>query len=137
MDAMKIEDQYLDVLQNIESSIVSVYQARPELTDWDVEAALEALVQFYHAETRQKPADLRQLAGNQAEVLQAARVMCEWRLGRARMFDERDQPIGAPVKPLTAAEIVACLKRLRKSVQFWSKSGGRQGYLNYIVNFVQ
>lgn len=35
------------------------------------------------------------------------------------------------------AEIVACLKRLRKSVQFWTKSGGRQGYLNYIVEFLR
>jgi hypothetical protein len=133
---MKVEEQFEDVLQNIESGIVQVYHAHPELVDWDVEAALEALLQFYHAEARQKPADLRRLAGNQAEVLQAARVMCEWRLGRARMFDERDQPIGSPVKPLTAAEIVACLKRLRKSVQFWGKAGGRQGYLNYIVNLV-
>ena len=134
---MKIEDRYLDVLQNIESSIVSVYQARPELTDWDVEAALEALMQFYRAETRQKPVDLRQLAGNQAEVLQAARVMCEWRLGRETLLDERDQPITAQTKPITPAEIVACLKRLRKSVQFWTKSGGRQGYLKYIVEFLR
>ena len=134
---MQIEEKYEDVLQNIESSVVSVYHAHPELTDWDVEVAYEALIQFYNAETRQKPTGLRQLAGNQAEVMDAARAMCDWRLGRETMFDEHDQPIKLPMELITAPEIVACLKRLRKSVQFWTKAGGRQGYLNYIREFVQ
>ena len=133
---MKIEDKYVDVLQNIESRVVATYHAHPELTDWDVEVAYEALMQFYNAEARQKPTDLRHLAGNQAEVLDAVRAMCEWRLGREAMFDGRDRPIGVEI-PITASEIVACLKRLRKSVQFWTKAGGRQGYLNYIIEFVQ
>ena len=60
-----------------------------------------------------------------------------WRLGRETMFDEHDQPIELSVEPITASEIVACLKRLRKSVQFWTKAGGRQGYLNYISEFVR
>jgi len=135
---MRIEEKFEDVLQNIESSVVSVYHAHPELTDWDVEVAYEALIQFYSAEARHKPADLRRLAGgNQAEVVRAAQAMCEWRLGRETMFDEHDQPIKLPMELITTPEIVACLKRLRKSVQFWTKAGGRQGYLNYINGFVQ
>jgi hypothetical protein len=133
---MKVEDKYVDVLQNIESRVVAVYRAHPELTDWDVEVAYDALMQFYHAEARHKPTDLRRLAGNQAEVLDAVRTMCEWRLGREAMFDEHDQPTGVE-NPITTTEIVACLKRLRKSVQFWTKAGGRQGYLNYIIEFVR
>ncbi|MBP7686665.1 MAG: hypothetical protein KA765_02120 [Thermoflexales bacterium] len=133
---MKVEEQFEDVLQNIESGVVSVYHAHPELVDWDVEAAYEALIQYYQAEARQKPAHLRPLAGLQAEVLQAAQAMCEWRLGRAPLHDERDQPVKVKSDPLTATDMVACLKRLRKSVQFWGKAGGRQGYLNYIVNFI-
>ena len=133
---MKVEEQFEDVLQNIESGVVSVYHAHPELVDWDVEVALEALIQVYQAEARQRPASLRPLAGLQAEVLQAAQAMCEWRLGRAPLHDERDQPVELDSDPLTATDMVACLKRLRKSVQFWGKAGGRQGYLNYIVNFI-
>jgi len=134
---MKVEEQFEDVLQNIESGVVSVYHAHPELVDWDVEVAYEALIQFYQAEARQRPASLRQLTGgNQAEVLRAVQAMCEWRLGRAPLHDERDQPIELKARPLTATDMVNCLKRLRKSVQFWNKSGGRQGYLNYIVNFI-
>ena len=133
---MKVEEQFEDVLQNIESGVVSVYHAHSELVDWDVEVAYEALIQFYQAEARQRPAGLRQLTGNQAEILRAAQVMCEWRLGRAPLHDERDQQIELKAKPLTATDMEVCLKRLRKSVQFWNKSGGRQGYLNYIVNFI-
>jgi hypothetical protein len=136
MADMKVEEKYEDVLQNIEWSVVSVYHAHPELTDWDVEVAYDTWVQFYNAEARHKPADLRQLAGAQAEVLDGAQTMCEWRLGRGAMFDEHAQPVQVE-NPITAAEIVACLKRLRKSVQFWTKAGGRQGYLNYISEFVQ
>lgn len=134
---MKIEEEYEDVLQNIESSVVEVYRAHPELTDWDVAQAYEALIQFYTAEAHGRPVEVRQLPSIQAEVARDARVMCEWRLGRATMFDEHDRPVEFPMNSLSANEIVACLKRLRKSVRFWTKEGGRQGYLNYIVQFLQ
>ena len=134
---MRIEEKYEDVLQNIESRIMSIYRVHPELTDWDVEVAYEALIQFYQAEVRQKPATLRQLDGLQAETVSAAQAMCEWRLGRETMFDEHDQPIESSVEPMAVVDLVACLKRLRKSVQFWTKANGRQGYLNYISEFVQ
>ncbi len=134
---MKVEEQYEDVLQNIESGIVQVYQQHAALSDWDVEAALEALIQFFNAEARGKPIEVRQLPGIQAEVVRAAKAMCELRLGHGQLLNEHDRPIDLQLSPLTPTEIVVCLKRVRKSVQFWTKSGGRQGYLNYIINFVQ
>lgn len=133
---MKIEEQYEDVLQNIESGVVAVYHTHPELTGWDVELAYEALIQVYNAEAHGRSVEVRQLPGIQAEVVRTAQAMCEWRLGRLTMFDEHDRPVEFPMKPLTADEIVACLKRLRKSVRFWTKANGRQGYLNYIVEFL-
>jgi hypothetical protein len=39
-------------------------------------------------------------------------------------------------KPITADEIVACLKRIRKSVQRWTKEGGRRGYLTFVEGYV-
>lgn len=45
-----VEDRYFDVLHNIESAIVSVYRAHPELTDYEVDKALAALWDSYHAE---------------------------------------------------------------------------------------
>jgi hypothetical protein len=40
---MRIEEEYSDVLQNIESAIVTVYESSPELVDRDVLSAFESL----------------------------------------------------------------------------------------------
>jgi hypothetical protein len=32
--------------------------------------------------------------------------------------------------------IVACLKRIRKSIRMWNKEGGRQGCLTFIQRFI-
>jgi hypothetical protein len=37
---------------------------------------------------------------------------------------------------ISVPELIACLKRLRKSVRFWNEQGGRQGYLNYVREFL-
>lgn len=40
--------------------------------------------------------------------------------------------------PLTLSDMVACIKRVRRSLKFWSgKHGGVQGYLNYISHFIK
>ena len=46
------EDQYLDVLQNLEFGIVRVYQETPDLTDYEVQSALDALLKAYKGEAR-------------------------------------------------------------------------------------
>ena len=33
---MRVEDQYADVLQNIEFGIVTAYKSHPEMSDYDV-----------------------------------------------------------------------------------------------------
>jgi len=45
--AMKVEDQYTDVFQNIELGIVLTYKSNPEMSDSDVMGALEALIDRY------------------------------------------------------------------------------------------
>ena len=63
------EEQYLDVLQNIEFAIGEVYRAHPELTDWNTEKVIEGLIRGYQAEVkgRRAPAlklsDLEQVGG--------------------------------------------------------------------------
>lgn len=44
---MALEDVHLDVLQNTEFAIVSVYQKQPGLRDIDVMWALDALIDVY------------------------------------------------------------------------------------------
>lgn len=47
---MSVEEEHLDVLQNIEAAIVSVYRDHPEMTDYDVDKAFSALIQTYRSE---------------------------------------------------------------------------------------
>ncbi|HRX04420.1 MAG: hypothetical protein KDH08_20985 [Anaerolineae bacterium] len=133
---MAFEDDYLDVLQNVEAAIVGVYRTRPELVDYDVDVVLAALVKGYQAEQRQREKPALRLTELRQELYDAVGAMCEWRLGRTEFIDPKtDQPMPGPPQ-LTIDEILACLKRIRTSVKRWTKDGGRQGYLTFIDKFI-
>lgn len=114
------EEQHEDVLQNIEAAIVSVYRDEPELSDHNVDKALHALIHAYQAENTGKPVPTARLRELEQQVYGSVMKMCEWRLGHV----EGDLP---KTPPKTVDEIIGCLKRIRKSVAFWTEQGGRQG----------
>ena len=128
-----VEDEFLPVLINIETAILAVYREHPELADYQVESALESLTRTYAGEAKNKPASIPKSPLAQ-EVFQVVKAICDWQLGRENLVDEEGQPIHLQL--LTRDEILAVLKRLRKSVQFWNKESGSQGYLNYIKQFI-
>ncbi|RLT44675.1 MAG: hypothetical protein DWI57_02830 [Chloroflexi bacterium] len=128
-----LTERFADVLQNIEFAIYAVYQREPELVDYEVGRALEAAIRRYKDEIRGREPKERQLVGLVEEVYAAIESMTEYRLGR--------QPLakGAPRIPpgaLSVEDLLACLQRIHKSVGFWSKRGGRQGYLSYVGEFL-
>ena len=41
-----------------------------------------------------------------------------------------------PLRPLSLDEVIACLKRIRKSVQKWNRQAGRRGYLQFVAKYV-
>lgn len=130
------EDEYLDVLQNLEFAIVSVYRQDSELLDFDVERALNSLIRVYQAEQRGRTVPEIALQPLAQEVYEYVRTMCEWRLGREDMPATNSDKTLPSVSPLSLEEIIHCLKRIRKSVQRWNKEGGRQGYLQFISDYV-
>jgi hypothetical protein len=129
---MDFEEEYQDVLQNIEFAIVNVYRHHAELTDFDVETVLSELIRGYQAEQRQREVTPPSLNDLRQQLYDGLKMMCDWRLGRAELSRESGQSDLPRPKPLTVDEIIACLKRIRRSVQKWSKQGGRQGYLKFI-----
>jgi len=133
---MRVEDQYPDVLQNIELGVVITYRECPGLSDYDVMRTLEALIDAYRAEKIGRPPRPFNLSDDEQLLLANMRRMCEWRLGRRNLDDEpANEKEGTP-EPHTVDEIILCLKRIMKSVNTWNKSGGRQGYLNFIIQYV-
>lgn len=127
--ALPVEEEHEDILQNIESAVVGIYRQHPELTDYQVDAALEALGRTYLRGAAILPKnDLAK------EVYQAMKGMCDWRMGIETMVDENEQPMS--IEPVSQEVILTCLKRLRKSVSMWNKQGGTCGYLDYINQFI-
>ena len=132
----KFDEKYMDVLQNIEFALVQEYNAHPEMTDWDALQALNALLRGYQAEARSQPLPAMKLTPLHEKIYNAVRTMCEWRMGREPMPDEHGEPVDAGFTNKTVEEIVACLKRIRRSVEMWNKELGRRGYYDFVSNFV-
>jgi hypothetical protein len=130
---MRVEDEYLDVLQNLEWAIVDQFRRDRSILDLDARAAANALVRHYEAEAESRGAPGAPLSDRARRIYEAVRPICEWRLGRAPAPDKSSSDSDRTV---TAAELVLCLKRIRKSIDFWTKEGGRQGYLNFVAEHV-
>ena len=131
---MRVEDEFFDVLQNLEWAIVNEFRQDPSILDLDARDAAHALVRHYEAESESRSAPGARLSDRARRIFGAVRPICEWRLGRAPAPDKSPYELD---KTLTAAELVLCLKRIRKSIDYWTKEGGRQGYLNYVSEYVR
>jgi hypothetical protein len=132
---VKVEEQYFDVLQNIETAIVSVYEIDATLLDFDVLEAVDVLIRNYALEEESGGTRTSRLSSPAQRVHDAVRLICEWRLG-SRPLDTANPADRWASGELSRAELLLCLKRLRKSVRLWNKQGGRQGYLDYVRQFL-
>ena len=131
---MALEDVHLDVLQNIEFAIISVYRKQHDLRDVEVMRALDALIDVYRAEARgHTPKDMS-LTGPEGMVFQRTKEMCEYRLGRQGVTTRLQVPFEGDK---TAHDILACLRKIRRSAERWNKRGGQQGYLQFVSEFVK
>jgi hypothetical protein len=131
---MKVEEEYLDVLQNIEFVIVSAFRRHPELSDHGVMRALEAVTDSYAAEIVGRAPRQFGLSFEEQDVFTAVKDICDWRLGRTDLSSGSAER-AVEIKPITVNEISLCLKRLLKSVRTWNSQGGSQGYLRFVSGY--
>ncbi len=134
---MKVEEQYFDVLQNIETAIVTACEHDPKLLDLDVLDALNALIRSYTLEERGDSPRLPAVSDPSRRVLDVTKRICEWRLGRQSLNTADPDEDQLATSHLSVSELVLCLKRVRNSVRLWTERGGRQGYLDYIRHFLE
>ncbi len=130
---MNFEDKYFDVLQNIEKMIVDVFHENPSLLDYDVERALDALISYYRAKQIDRIPQQVRLKNVEQKVYDNVLSVCNWRLG---ITTQGFEVIAEEDFQKNLDEIIACLKRIKKSMQQWNKHGGRQGYLNFVEQFI-
>jgi hypothetical protein len=129
----KFGEKNLDVLQNIEFAIIEVYRADRSLLDIDAKDAVDALVRHYHAEEEQRRPPALNLGDRAKRVFANVQEMCEWRLGKAPLSGE----IATPAAAIPVSELVRGLREIQKSIPRWSRQGGRQGYLDFVCQYVR
>jgi hypothetical protein len=123
----EFEDQYLDVLQNIEWGLLSLVKDHPELSDYDMLHIIKQALTYYKSQQRGDLAISQiKLTDIYQEIFERVLSICDWRLGK----------LPPPYRelactPITIEELLLCLKRIEKSIKFWTKRGGRKGYINF------
>ena len=133
---MDVTENNPDVLQNIEFVIVKTYQECPDLIDHNVDKVIEGLIRLYQAEWKGRPSPTLRLTELEQRLHVGIKQMCDWRLGREKLSTTDATAITLPADSLSPEIIIACLKRIRRSISLWTKELGRQGYLNYVQQFI-
>jgi hypothetical protein len=134
--AESLVEEYMDVLHNIEFALVGAYDRNPNLTDTGTMYSVEALIKVYTGELRGRAVAPPQFKPEERDAYDAAKAMCDFRLGRTSMEGEKGEKVEVEGEPLTLEEITACLKRILKSINTWYKRGGRRGYYEYVRQFI-
>ena len=137
-NSTKFEDQYIDVLQNIEFALVETYKKYEAMTDYDAEKAITTLIKTYQTgnhEHEDLPPILR--TEEQKHAYTFAKSMCDMRLSGDFSFEKNNKPVSLEMEPLEIDEIIACLKRVRKSIKMWNKKLGQRGYFHFVREFVK
>ncbi|MGD0816276.1 MAG: hypothetical protein ABSA83_22005 [Verrucomicrobiota bacterium] len=129
---MEWADDKIGVLQNLEFSVVEIWRAHPEMSDYTALRVYEAAFQTYRAELRGHTPKPPGLSGLDAAAFEAVNAMCEFRLARG----PNPVPGTENMPPIPLQLLVDCLRELVKSVERHTKMDGRQGYLTFIDEFL-
>jgi hypothetical protein len=123
MKNKELDDTHLFVLQKIESSILGIYETESTLIDYDALNVVEALISYYVASIRNKEPKPHNLTGKTNTLFEGVKNSIENEVIKSD-------------KSISVELIIECLKKIRGSIKFWTKERGRQGYLNYVSQFL-
>src|ERR1039457_3430274 len=132
---MRLEDEHLDVLQNIEFAIVTEFREDGSILDLNVLEAVNALVRHYEAGMEGRRPPEPRLSDLSRRIFVSVGAICEWRLGR-------DPGPGPDItarpnsEPTTNEENGTCLKRIHKSIGRGTRESGKRGYLEFAGRFI-
>ncbi|HEB62336.1 MAG TPA: hypothetical protein ENI82_04205 [Bacteroidetes bacterium] len=116
---MNFEDENLDLLQNIESGIISVYRENKSIKDAHVYKALNMVMEVTKKKLTGKDVPLPEAGEIETEI---AEIIFE--ILTLRSFTNEDLKLN-----------IFALKKIMKSIKFWNKKRGTRGYLTYVNSF--
>lgn len=130
-----VEEDYLMELQNLEFAYVTCYKNNPKMNDHAALFVVEQLIKSYNAEMQGRAYSPSVLQQHEQEAYDSVKAMCEFNLGR-QALGNGDDAVNIPEGQLTVEELLACLKRIKKSIEFWQKRGGRRQYYEFVRGYV-
>jgi hypothetical protein len=130
------EEKYQTVLQNLEFALAQVYRSDPKMSDYAALFAVESLIKHYNAEQQGRTLAALQFQPHEQEAFDGVKAICEWRLGKQALVSENVEAVNIGDQANAPEEIIACLKRIKKSIEFWQKRGGRRSYFEFVSRFL-
>ncbi len=129
-------DKHLSLLQTLEFNLANHYKEQPQLIDYDVSDAFNALVRHYKAKLENR-SFTPNLKGRSKEVFEMFQTVADIFVSNGQFpTTETDTFLPENMQSYTVEDVLSCFRRLQSSLKLWTKEGGRQGYLNYISQFV-
>ena len=133
---MRVDQEFRNVLLNIEVQVIDIAHDNPEIADYQVEKVYSALLSKYKALARGKEAKDINFKNPTDLLYDQVNGVCGFFVGDIEPENEDGEVIDIPMEKISYQDMIACLKYLRKSVKLWNKEGGQKGYLNYVEEFV-
>jgi len=122
----KIIDEYSDVLENIEFMILEARRAYPDLTDKEVESALDCLVRTYDTKEKGIIYEFKSESPRVQLVIDKVNAILEYRMSGQDTW----------LRLINPREAILCLHFILDSVYFHiSRKKGEATYLDFIGQF--
>ena len=127
---------YEDLMKSIETEVIRFFHDHPELTDHQIDKAYGTLQRQYEKQLKDKPAPKTNLKAIEQQLYERLLAVLEAWLKTGTYQDSRSHTYQVN-GPVSLNEVITALKRLRRSIHVWTrKTRGRQGYLDYIGDFI-
>ena len=124
--AMTFEEEHQAILRDLEAGIVEIYKNNPELTDHNVDKALQLLIRSYEADVKGKRHPVMKFSTLEKLIYQ--------RLLNTSEFWMNQREAGMTV--YNKETVILCLKRIYKSINSWTRRNGMRGYLDFVKAFI-
>lgn len=135
MSNIPVEEEFEEVLLNIELRVTRMFQENPTMTDYVAAEVYEALVAHYSALSNGRTPPKPRVKGLALELFEDIKNVCDICL-EGGASDTLIKKKNSPILTISKEDLVRCLRRLQKSVKLWTEKGGRQGYLNFVSSFI-
>lgn len=133
---MLIEEEFENLMLNIEIQVVSISGQHPNLHDASVDRVYNAFLSRYKALSKGKEARKPSLKSVEEELYLLIEGICDFFTGDSEYFGEGKFLVELDAEKASYENMVAIFKRLRKSLRTWTKRGGSKGYIYYITQFL-